>query len=99
MRRWMMLPVLLASMALAAPPSTGPSKVSFDPDGVAVVNGKRFFPIGVYLYSLDSKVMADLRAHRFNTVIGNGFNPDQFDLLHQHGMMAVPFSTPEFLAK
>jgi hypothetical protein len=32
-------------------------------------------------------------------VIGNGFNADQFDFLHQHGMMAVPFSTPETIAK
>ncbi|MEO6437077.1 MAG: hypothetical protein ABIP55_15140 [Tepidisphaeraceae bacterium] len=97
--------LLLAAVASAtavgaAPAATlpAPSKVSIDPDGVTVVNGKRFFPIGIYAYELNSLVMADLHEHRFNTVIGNGFKPDQLDFLHEHGMMAVPFSTPEFIA-
>ena len=89
----------LLRVSLAAPPATGPSKVSLDPDGIAVVNGERFFPIGVYVYQVNAEVLAELHDKRVNTVIGNGFQPEQFDLLHQHGMMAVPFSTPEFIAK
>ena len=89
----------VASVFAAPPPTTQPAKVAFDPDGILTVNQKRFFPIGIYLYELTPTVMAELHEHRFNTVIGNGFSADQFDFLHQHGMMAVPFSTPENIAK
>ena len=82
-----------------APPPPPPAKVAFDPDGIITVNQKRFFPIGVYLYELTPTVMAEIHEHRFNTVIGSGFNADQFDFLHQHDIMAVPFSTPEMIAK
>jgi hypothetical protein len=96
----LLLTCLIAACASAAtPPTTGPSRVAFDPDGIVTVNGERFFPIGCYVYELTPNVMADLHEHRFNTIIGNGFKPDQFDFMHKHGIMGVPFSTPEFLAK
>src|SRR2546425_13188412 len=90
---------VFTSVCFAVVPSTAPSKVTFDADGITVVNGERFFPIGCYLYELTPTVMADLHEHRFNTVIGNGFGANQFDMLMKHGMMAVPFSTPEFVEK
>src|SRR5207247_9462330 len=102
MLRWLTLVLLVSAtcgVAAPPPPTTGRSKVVFDPDGIITVNGERFFPIGIYLYELTPAVMADLHEHRFNTVIGNGFNSDQFDFLRDHGMMAVPFSTPENIAK
>ena len=74
-----------------------PSKVTFRKDGITLVNGKPFFPIGIYLYDLNGPVMADLHEQRFNTIIGNGFHADQLDFIHQHGMMFVPFSTDEFV--
>jgi len=75
------------------------SKVSFDAQGNTIVNGKPFFPIGIYVYDLSDAVMKDIKSKGFNVVIGNGFKADQFDFIHQNGMMAVPFSTPEFVEK
>jgi hypothetical protein len=90
--------LFVAGVYATPPPTTGPSKVAFDTDGIVTVNGERFFPIGIYLYELTPNVMADMHEHRFNTVIGGGFKADQFDFLLEHGIMAVPFSTPEFVA-
>lgn len=66
------------------------TKVTFRSDGIAMVNGRPFFPIGIWVYNLDGNVMADLHEHHFNTVIGNGFSPDQMKLIADNGMMAVP---------
>lgn len=71
--------------AVAAP--TG-SHVKFNDDGIALVDGKPFFPIGVFTYSLDPTVLAELHEVQCNTVL-HGFNPDQLNLLHDHGLMAV----------
>jgi hypothetical protein len=64
------------------------SHVAFNADGIALVDGKPFFPIGVFTYSIDPTVLAELHEVRCNTVL-HGFNPDQLNLLHDHGMMAV----------
>jgi hypothetical protein len=94
---FMTLTAAAASVARGgAAPAAPPSKVTFRPsDGIALVNGKPFFPLGVYLYDVTPNVLADVHEHRFNTVIGNGFKASEFDLLHDHGLMAVPFSTDE----
>jgi hypothetical protein len=90
----------VGSLLLVASTALGQgSKISFDAQGNTIVNGKPFFPIGIYVYDLSPDVMKDIKSKGFNVVIGNGFRADQFDFLHQNKMMAVPFSTPEFVEK
>src|SRR5690349_5333917 len=57
--------------AIAAPAS----RVTFNDEGVAFVDGKPFFPIGVFTYNIDPTVLAELHEVQCNTVL-NGFNPD-----------------------
>lgn len=77
--------LLLPSLSHAEP--TG-SHVSFNDEGIALVDGKPFFPVGVFTYEIDPGVLAELHEVRCNTVL-HGFNPNQLDLLHEHGLMAV----------
>src|SRR5215212_91600 len=82
------LPLFAATTSqptIAAPPA---SRVSFNSEGIALVDGKPFFPIGVFTYNLDPTVLAELREVHCNTVL-HGFNPDQLNLLHEHGLLAV----------
>ena len=65
-------------------------KVDFGPDGTCRVGGKPFFPIGIWIYGLDADVMADLREHRFNTVVGNSVQPAHVPMLERDGMMCIP---------
>src|SRR3954469_4416680 len=84
-------PLLLAAVATAQVAAAAPhasSRVTFNAEGIALVDGKPFFPIGVFTYSLDPTVLAELREVHCNTVL-HGFNPDQLNLLHDHGLMAV----------
>ncbi len=73
------------TQTLAAAPG---SRVTFNDEGIALVDGKPFFPIGVFTYNIDPTVLAELREVQCNTVL-HGFNPDQLTLLHDHGLMAV----------
>jgi hypothetical protein len=91
--------LLVVSLLLCSTALAQGSKVSFDAQGNTIVNGKPFFPIGIYVYDLSDAVMKDIKSRGFNVVIGNGFGADQFDFMHQNGIMAVPFSTPEFVEK
>jgi hypothetical protein len=93
-----LLPLLLALSFTATALGQG-SKVTFDDRGNTIVNGKPFFPIGIYVYDLSDDVMKDITSKGFNVVIGNGFRAEQFDFIHANKMMAVPFSTPEFVEK
>src|SRR5947209_1199375 len=79
--------------ASPAPPKGPPTKVTFRADGIALINGKPFFPIGIWVYEMNTNVMGDLHELRFNTVIGGGFEPDKLDYIYDNGMMAVPMST------
>jgi hypothetical protein len=79
------LTLLTWSAAAVAAPG---SRVTFNDEGIALVDGKPFFPIGVFTYNLDPTVLAELREVHCNTVL-HGFNPDQLNLLHDHGLMAV----------
>ena len=90
---------LFSLLVLSSPAFAQPSKVNFDERGNTIVNGKPFFPIGIYVYDLSDDVMKDIKSKGFNVVIGNGFRADQFDFIHANKMMAVPFSTPEFVEK
>src|SRR6266576_788828 len=78
--------VFTVPLCTAGPPPA--SRVSFNEEGIALVDGKPFFPIGVFTYNLDPRVLAELREVHCNTVL-HGFNPDQLNLLHDHGLMAV----------
>jgi hypothetical protein len=64
------------------------SHVAFNDDGIALVDGKPFFPVGMFIYELNSDVLAELHELQCNTVL-HGFRADQLDLLHAHGLMAV----------
>ena len=79
-------------------PASAPagSHVTFDQDGIAVVDGLPFFPVGVFTYELNSDVLAELHELQANTIL-NGFQPDQLDLIHQHGLMAVCFAQPNWI--
>jgi hypothetical protein len=56
-----------------------------------MVNGKPFFPIGIFTYSVDNSVMAELRRQAFNTIIAvtPDHRPDQLDFFWREGMMTV----------
>lgn len=62
------------------------------------VDGKPFFPIGVWVYNLDVDIMADLHEHRFNTVVGNSLAPSHLPLIEKHGMMAVPMGNDAWVS-
>ena len=94
MRLFIIMLVLDLGLALSASAGT---KVAFRADGICLVNGKPFFPIGCWVYNLDSAVMADLRAHHFNTVVGNGFVPGDLPLVEQQRLMGIPMASDEFV--
>jgi hypothetical protein len=72
--------------------------VEFRSDGIALLNNKPFFPLGIWVYNINPDVMADLHDHHFNTIVGNGFAPKQMQFIADNGMMAVPCLTDEFFA-
>jgi hypothetical protein len=86
-------------IALAPLTFAAGNKVTFDDQGVIQVNGRPFFPIGIWVYQINDAVMHECNERRFNTIVGNGFGPDAMDRIHAQGMMAIPFSTKEFLEK
>jgi hypothetical protein len=74
-----------------------PKYVRFDRYGNALVDGRPFFPIGIYLYSWDSNVMSQVLQQGFNTVIW-GATPADLDTLRDNDLMMLPYSKPEWLA-
>jgi hypothetical protein len=66
------------------------TKITFDAQGYARIDGKPFFPIGIWVYAVNPDVLADVKAHRFNTLIGNSVDVSHFELLRQYDLMAVP---------
>ena len=66
----------------------GGSRVGFNGEGIALIDGEPFFPIGMFTYELNPEVLAELRELQCNTVL-HGFQVDQLDLLHDHGLMAI----------
>jgi hypothetical protein len=98
--KWLLIVTLWCSAALAqTKPAPSPAKVTFRDDGITLVNGKPYFPIGIYVYELNTNVMADCHEHQFNTIVGNAFEPDKLDYLRDHGMMAVPIVHGDWVAK
>ena len=95
-----MKPLILTFIALTCLASTavrGETRVTFNASGIAQVNGKPFFPIGIWTYEITPATLNDLRSKHFNTVIGNGFKPGDVDAIYKAGMMSVPFATKEYL--
>src|SRR3954467_6614153 len=89
---WMLLSVFVA-------PAGAGTKVSFNSEGTCLIDGMPFFPIGIWVYSLDAGVMADLHEHHFNTIVGVGFKPEDVPLIEEHGMMIIPTPMEGFLAR
>ncbi|HEY3414370.1 MAG TPA: hypothetical protein VGM51_15135 [Armatimonadota bacterium] len=80
---------LLAMVLLLGAETRG--AVRFDPSGNTLVNGRPFFPIGLYTYSLDPTVFADMKRLGFNTAIllTEHHSPAQLDEVAAHGLMAI----------
>jgi len=70
--------------------------VEFNEEGIAQVDGKPFFPVALFTYDLTSQVMAEMHELRFNTII-NGFELNQLDYIHQHGLMAICHTGQDWL--
>ena len=72
--------------------------VSFDANGVAQVNGKPFFPVGIWLYDMTGAVLADIHEQQFNTVILHSpdIHRDRLKTLEEHGLMAICQVTDEW---
>src|SRR3954454_19394030 len=66
---------LLFAFALLTPGVASAHKVDFGANGTPRIDGKPFFPIGVWVYGLNTDVMADLHEHHFNTILGHSFPP------------------------
>src|SRR4051794_35331458 len=96
MTKWARIFVLVL-LAVHATTAGAATKVTFDDQGLARVDGKRFFPIGVWVYNIDPAVLADLHEHRFNTVVGNGIKPADVPAIEQHGLMLIPPRTDDFV--
>ncbi len=79
---------------LAAPPAG--SRVTFNAEGITLVDEKPFFPLGLFTYELNSDVLAELHELQCNTIL-HGFATNQLDLLQQHGLMAVCPPEPSWL--
>lgn len=98
MKKRMASLVLLLVTSLFSPAYAGEgTHVAFNEDGIALVNGKPFFPIGVFTYGLTPEVFAELREMKCNTVV-NGFHHDQLDLIQKHGLMAICPPNDEWVA-
>lgn len=67
------------------------SQVTFDPAGMLLVNGKPFFPIGIFSYALDKNIMPEIKKQSFNTVslLTESHEPGQLDWLQREGLMGL----------
>jgi hypothetical protein len=74
---------------------TASAQTTFNANGIAIVNSKPFFPIGIWVYNLNPDTLAEIKAHHFNTLIGNGFNVEQLDVLQKNNLMGVPMASAE----
>lgn len=95
----LLYPYLVLLLAGVMPLWAAGSVVKFDAAGIAQVDGKPFFPVGLFAYSLDNTVMAEIHEHKFNTVtsLTEHFKPDQLDFMRQHGLMAICPTTDEWV--
>ena len=88
---------LLLTSATAAM-TFGGTKAEFDHKGVCFVDGKPFFPIGLWIYDAGPKVLQDMQSKHFNCVVGNGFKASDLDHIHKAGFMFAPLVNDEIFA-
>lgn len=89
--------LLVAALLLACLALPAGARVAFDASGTALVDGKPFFPVGIYLYDFNSDVLAEIHQQGFNTVV-YAVNPSHLGTLKEHGLMTIPYATDEWLA-
>ncbi len=67
------------------------AKVTFNEAGILLVDGKPFFPIGIFTYALDKPIMAEIKRLDFNTVslLTESHEPKQLDWLQKEGLMGL----------
>lgn len=94
MRRFLVAVLLI----LVTRSASAANKVTFSGEGICLVDGKPFFPIGVFVYNLNTDVMADLHEHHVNTILGIGYTAKDMPLIQAHGMFVIPPPTDDFLA-
>ena len=71
--------------------------VKFDIQGNALVGGKPFFPIGIFIYAWDSLTRPEILSKGFNTVL-YAVTPKDLSQLKADGLMTIPYATDEWLA-
>ena len=88
---------LLGSASLAFTRESNPTarKVYFDARGRAIVDGKPFFALGVYVHPSDHelKYLDRLKGGPFNCVIECSARKEILDRLHSLGLKAIPRSS------
>ena len=95
-RNKLVIPLFLAGCGLASQVGEAPAeKVTFRDDHVVLLDGKPFFPLGLY-YAREAfedpsgKLFEETKSYGFNTVnYFNGYKtvPAELDLAHRHGFV------------
>ena len=79
------------SFSFVREPAPSIRRVSIDLHGRCIVNGKPFFPIGMYAHIMNAEDAAAYATGPFNTVVAYGLSKrEDLDLLAKHGIMYVP---------
>jgi hypothetical protein len=81
--------ILLSFSAFAQLPS--PSKVAFDAAGITLINGKPFFPIGMFNYAPETAALADIHKQGFNTLVATTehHKPEHLALISSYGLRVI----------
>jgi hypothetical protein len=83
------LPSLLLALLLAAAfPLTAGAAVKFDERGITRIDGRPFFPVGIYLYDFNSDILAEVHQQGFNTIIWGASEKD-LPTIKKHGLMWI----------
>ncbi len=79
------------SFSFVRAPEPSMRRVSIDRHGRCIVNGKPFFPIGMYSHRMSEEDAAVYATGPFNSVVVYGLSERaDLDLLAKHGIMYVP---------
>jgi hypothetical protein len=65
--------------------------VTFDASGNTLIDGKRFFPIGIFNYLPDTAALTDIRKQGFNTIVATTehHKPEHLDLMFRYGLRII----------